>query len=320
MSGLMAELAILIIEKFFALNLSIDSEDYRYNESCLYIANSKINSASHLSNVPINILFDKNLKWLDKLVLQQFHIDCGVNAYLVKTAIYSKLSNVHFDQFKSFYESSCVDLNTLAWMTYHKVDFTMYKECVDYKQKRDCTNLCIICRATANVIIFDNRKTTISPITMSGSRARMTYSSAGGFHYVVWSRTHITLPQKDFYDFYKCSHVGCGELYFHIEPQYGHPHVHCMYGNYHNIRAGELLHSLRNKIKKGCVITTSDFYLPLNKFYHNCDSTGQDYILASLLLVHFRVDLSFDDLEFTDFILCNYESTVNVIRNYFNLE
>jgi hypothetical protein len=302
--------------------------DYNIGESCLKRRVYKIHSDSRkCSGIKLNKLVNKNLDWIgDDLELNTFHTYCGVTIDIIKISVYTKLSHLHDDSFMHFYENSVLDLNTLGWMLYHGVEPFNFSFALDFRQKADSEEKCVICNATRNVDAYSgcNLLTTISPDILTGNRMHHCYESENGYHYVIWHLYHststidtyrMTMSLKYVLDIRKKRNLHQSNVYVHSTTQYGHGHVHIIGGEYHQIRAMENLSTIRRLVKESRIVDNSEFYQPIKKFYANCNSAGKSTVLVSIFTAAYRVHLNMTNETFINFINIAYYNTIQHIKS-----
>lgn len=204
-------------------------------------------------------------------------------------------------------------------MLYHKVPAKKMRHCVNYSHKRNDEHFCVICDAKINVQCIGTLWLTISPSTMSGNRLGQTLQPIdGGRHFVLWSNIHdrhIDINMvNEVCRFLKVDSFG---VYTHGLDQYGHPHVHIIVGNYHDIRAREMMNRAQKCINNGTEFDTSDIYNPIIEFFNKCETTeGRNCIVTMIMITKLRIKLSPLADIFRFYKSSYYDCFVN-IREYF---
>jgi hypothetical protein len=294
--------------------------DYDYNESCLKICEPNV-STDPICESGILIRDILNEDFIRKknehggnavIEFSAFHRNCGLNEEIVLFAIYARLAVTEINKYERAYKDWRIDLNTLAWMVWHQMGNDMYMHCVDFKQKNNSSITCVICNGVTNITTTQSCFITLSPEQMSGDRTKMNLDGED-VHFVKWSFNHDT-DIESFYKNMMRDETPRRLVYVHSSMQYGHPHVHIMSGNYHNVRVLEMLRRMRSMIKKGLLIRLHDFYLPIDKFYRNCDKYGRKVLIACIFLVRYRLNISLSDMLFVDFITTSYAFAASAIK------
>jgi len=275
---------------------------------------SFVNSNATITRKPRCLLIKEiftntlDIKEPSVIILSKFEIECGITLNDIYLAVLTYLSDKPVDDFGMYYNDYGIDRNTLAWMKYHDINFQVFKKCVNFKQKRNCRDTCVICLSQANSMrfrlnTFDDTTVivTMSPQHMSRDRVGQTITERG-CHFVVWAGDHslkishkmdlapMYLANPDIFDLVNVSYDCCN--YYHGYDQYGHSHFHVISGVYHKIRAGEMLRKALSCVKNSTVLEFSDMFHPINKFFSNSSESGQDCLIATFVIVRLRLDLS----------------------------
>jgi hypothetical protein len=237
-----------------------------------------------------------------------------------------------------------VDVNTLSWMKYHKVDVTLWVSCVNFSQKRKTGGeCCVICQAQTGRKFISNYQITTGPECLSNDRQAMcqtvqsynkkydfipnTSKSPHFFHFTIWSLIHdseisvysnMQSFEREYLNWYikAMKSTPTFTYYYHGEDQYGHSHIHCLSpGLMHDIRAFEILVKCQNAAKQGGSLVFSDVFHPITEFFKNCSATGQDYVISCYLIHKHRLNLSIRYENIPQFYQMAYIHDYNQIRD-----
>lgn len=302
-----------------------DIIDYPAEESCLsgnFVPIENNIQIDTCSKVRIGDIFQKyfsNCKHKEKLLDQkvkenefefqfsEFHKDCGVDTAMVITVVYSYLARNSLLLMKNILKNYSIDLNTLAWMSYHKTSPFKFVNCINYCNKLDYPDFCVICHAQDNVITVQGGlyKITASPKHMSGGRCCMRYANSGDRHFVVWAQHHShdidtsdDIIKNNLKKFIPGMQVDNLETFYHGQYTYGHPHIHCFSGQYYNIRANEVMINAQKAVNNDKPLTFEDFYHPSYLFYRHCSDVGKDSWIAAYVCTYIRLKLPKDVLPY----------------------
>lgn len=243
--------------------------------------------------------------------LSEFQVLCGVDGEYILTVLLTYLASQPTDSGIPIYGT--ININYIAWSLYHGIhDIEFHFNAINCQIKEDNEDKCVICEARINIVCFNHRDfvVTVSPKLMSADRHPMCFSFEHDSHYVIWSHGHRgELDVKRIRHLMQMDILPSGSIYMHGQPTYGHPHIHVISGDYHNIRAKETFHNCITAVLKGSGISCDDFFHPISSYYCNCDSLGRDYIIACFVLNIVRLVPGLSDYATAKFLKAAYRHT-----------
>lgn len=312
-------LSTILFEKLFKKLTEPPALGYPVDESCLSRLRVQRARTSHTPNlVKFNDVFDKDMKIKDlDFVINNFASNLGVTQQLILLIMYSFAASRFYKDRKMLLRDYSLDVNILAWMIYHSVPKRMYIKSINFKHKGKSYDNCVVCHAKTNIVdIFACFKITYSPDVYTGGREPLAIRDKENYHYVVWTYCHEAEIDSMFMSSFKAiaEDYPCEMGFSHGLPQYGHPHMHMIGGDYFDIRAEELLKRVILINREGTTLELSELFHPFDVFYNKCGEYGKDCIITALVYYNIALDLELDIFNIYLFCKINYKPLCQQFR------
>jgi hypothetical protein len=244
--------------------------------------------------------------------LDKFHLVCGISFDAIRTVMYAYLFSTSVCNKEEIYFNYGLDITRLSWIKYHDIeDPEIIFSCignVGLNSKGKSQQLCLICNASSNLIVYDDRYyITTSPQYLSGDRVPLSLGGnveIQGCHFVVWTKQHREVDEDDrvslsveLAKMFKTLGVKSKwpyEVYVHGKMQYGHGHFHVISGDYYTVRCREIMYRCQVAVNNDEEIEDSDFFHPITDFMSNLFTSSLDYFTTALLIKVLRIKFSFN--------------------------
>ena len=311
-----------LFKEIMECSLRKPTGNFTPKESCLSSLSSEniLTQSTHKSIVPINTILQEDLSIKENSYkLSSFHMCCGLSKDIVNSVIYAYLANKHKSELKNIYKNTSIDLNILAWMLYHRVEIKHYTKSIKFEHKNSSFDHCVICLANLHIDIFGKYRITMSPEVMSGNRVGMSRDPTKyDCHFVIWSNYHNRkIEDWDIIDSIVSKFWPHGyEIYWHGNPSYGHDHIHIINGEFHDIRAREIMIIAQKCINKDKIISVNDYFHPIRLFYRNCTFAGRECLIVSYIISRLRLKIDNRRVDLVHFYSMAYMTLYKDIMNF----
>lgn len=234
-------------------------------------------------SMKISEILDTNLD-MGEFRLTKFQRSCELTHKIVYVSVLGMFARFPLSRRSQLHNECAVALNTLAWMVYHGVSPILYHEAVEFKNKADNRNTCVICNARKNVeskkIWWQVYMKTTGPGLLTGGRKGHFHDEKTNTgHFVLWTKEHCASFSSD--EWSQLIDEYGKNVFIHGEHQYGHAHVHILLGkDIYDTRAKEMLKTFQKAINWGYLFKLTDLFHPVDLFLAGCSAVGRSYMFA----------------------------------------